>query len=193
MRSRGRPVTSGCGVMRRTRLPGWWRRAGGRTGARGGGALRAWRGESVVADGFQEPVGMGCAGGSAVGVGRSPPLGDRAARNLVHQSSARKTAADRSVRALRCAGGDADGSRDAVVEQESVDGLDVADAVEHAARNPAALQRVAPSADARESGTLSRRVKRGDAATRNPSACTTAIWLDFVMNIISSGRTKHWR
>src|SRR5580700_4538911 len=132
------------------------------------------RGESVVADGFQKPAGMGRTGGTAVGAGRSQPLRDRAARNLVQQSSACKTAADRSVRALRRAARDADGSRDAVVEHESGGGLDVADGVDHASRHPAALQRVSPSADARESGAFSRSVERGDAATRNPGACGAA-------------------
>ena len=57
--------------------------ASARPVSRSGKALRARRGESAVADGFQKPAGMGRAGGSAVDSGRSQPLRDRAARNLV--------------------------------------------------------------------------------------------------------------
>ena len=96
---------------------------------------------------------------------------------------------------LRRAGRNADGSRDAVVEHESGGGLDVADGVDHAARNPAALQRVSTSADARKSGTLSRSVERGDAAARNPGGVRSGKcgWMNFVTNIITSGHMKRWR
>src|SRR5580704_15420450 len=110
---------------------------------------------------------MGRTGGAVVGAGRSQPVCDRAGGNLVDESGASPTTADRGVRELRHAGRDADGSRDAVVEHESGGRLDVADGVDHAPRNPAALQRVSTSADARESGTFSRSAGRGDEAKRN--------------------------
>jgi len=63
----------------------------------GGRALRARHAESVVADGFQKPAGMGSAGGAVVGAGRSQSLRDRAAGNMDDTSGACKTGANRSV------------------------------------------------------------------------------------------------
>jgi len=110
---------------------------------------------------------MGCAGGAALGVGRSQPVRDCVTGNLVDEGRASKTGADRSLPELWSAGCDADGSRDAVVEHESGGGMDMADGVDHETRNPDALQRVSASADARESGTISRSVGSGHGATRN--------------------------
>src|ERR1700722_12483250 len=120
---------------------------------------------------------MGRAGGAVVGAGRSQPLRDHASGNLVDQSRASQTAADRSVPALRGAGGNADGSRHAMVEHESGGGMDLADGVDHAARDPAAFQRVSASADARESRALSWSVGRSDEASSpasNPGATVVA-------------------
>jgi hypothetical protein len=150
-----------------------WFGARTRPVSHGSGTLRAARAEPVVADGFQKPGGMGRTGGAAVGAGRSQSLRDCSQGHLVDEGRASKTAADRSVCELRRAGGNADGPRDAVVEHESSGGLDVVDGVDHAARNPAALQRVSTSADTRKSGTFSRSVGRSNETPQNPGGSGT--------------------
>jgi hypothetical protein len=60
---------------------------------------------------------------------------------------------------------DADGSRDAVVEHEIGNGVDVANGVDGEAGDPRALQRIPAPADTRQSGTLSWLAGSGDAAS----------------------------
>src|SRR5258708_1986870 len=138
--------------------------AGLGSAADGVAALRAGATEPALADGLQRSQGMGSAGGSAVGARRSQPLCAGPGKHRQHQGARRTGSTGAGFPRERSAGRDADGSRHALVQPPSSNGLESLYALADGSGCQLALQRIPASANPGQGGTVSSQPDRGSVA-----------------------------
>src|SRR5215831_18823776 len=123
-----------------------------------------------MADGLQGAEAVAPGGGAVVGAGRSQPLLGGAGGGGQHAQRGGAGTVGKGVSALRGAGGDADGPRGAMVECAVQRRHDGAVGMADATGRGVALEPGAASANAGQSGAVSRRVAAGAGATAGAGA-----------------------
>src|SRR5262249_33717373 len=138
-------------------------------------AMPARNSERVVANGFQKPQGVECRGRSALGDRRLQPLCAGAAGGV--EQPRRAGAGATGVRFYRLwrAPSDVDGPRHSLVEPEVAQRNYAPDGVADEARHSPALERLSPSADAGQGGTLSRHAGTGAATARGAAPAAAGL------------------
>src|SRR5882757_3043073 len=129
-----------------------------------------------MADGFQKSQGLECGCRSLVGAGRLQPVSAGAAGGMDQSWRVGAGTTGLGLHHLWCAASDVDGPRHSVVERACPERSHAPDGVADEARHSTALERLSPSPDAGQGGTLSWRAGTGSAPARGapPAAASLA-------------------
>src|SRR2546427_3351550 len=130
-----------------------------------------------MADGFQKSQGLECGCRSLVGAGRLQPVSAGAAGGMDQSWRVGAGTTGLGLHHLWCAASDVDGPRHSVVERACPERSHAPDGVADEARHSTALERLSPSPDAGQGGTLSWRAGTGSAPARGARQQPQA-WLD---------------